>query len=81
MHPSGSAPARIYGIPKMYKFSSIDSFSRRRPIVLSIVTFNLLRFLCDLLTPLVPNDYTCKDNFSFVSQIKNANLSRKFLVS
>ena len=83
MYPSGSAPARIYGIPKMYKFSSSDSFSKRRPIVLSIVTFNynLIRFLCDLLSPLVPNDYTCKDNFSFVSQIKNANLCRKFLVS
>ena len=27
------------------------------------------------------NDYSCKDTFSFVSQIKNANLSKKFLVS
>ena len=30
---------------------------------------------------LVPNDYGCKDTFSFVSQINNANLSKKFLVS
>ena len=29
---------------------------------------------------LVPNDYSCKDTFSFVSQIKNANLSKKFIV-
>ena len=42
---------------------------------------NLACFLCDLLSPLVPNDYSCKDTFSFVSQIKNANLSKKFLVS
>ena len=41
---------------------------------------NLARFLCDLLSLLVPNDYSCKDTFSFVSQIKNANLSKKFLV-
>ena len=34
-------------------------------------------FLCDLLSHLVPNDYSCKDTFSFVSQIKNANLSKK----
>ena len=34
-----------------------------------------------LLSPLVPNDYLCKDTFSFISQIKNVNLSRKFLVS
>ena len=83
LYPSGSAPAPIYGTPKMYKFSSNDSFPKLRPIVSSIGTFNynLARFLCDLLSPLVPNDYSCKDTFSFVSQIKNANLSRKFLVS
>ena len=82
MYPSGSAPARIYGTPKMHKFSSSDSFPTRL-IVLSVGTFNynLARFLCDLLSPLVPNDYSCKDTFSFVSQIKNANLSKKFLVS
>ena len=63
-------------------FSS-DSFPKLRPIVPSIGTFNynLVRFHCYLLSPLVPNDYSCKYTFSFVSQIKNANLSRKFLVS
>ena len=83
MYTSGFAPARIYGTPKMYKFSSGGSFPKLRPIVSSIGTFNynLARFLCDLLSPLVPNDYSCKDTFSFVSQIKNANLSIKFLVS
>ena len=83
LYPSGSAPARIYGTPKMHKFFSSDSFPKLRPIVSSIGTFNynLARFLCDLLSPLVPNDYSCKDTFSFVSQIKNANLSKKFLVS
>ena len=82
LYPSGSAPARIYGTPKMHNFSS-DSFPKLRPIVSSIGTFNynLARFLCDLLPPLVPNDYSFKDTFSFVSQIKNANLSKKFLVS
>ena len=58
LYPSGSAPARIYGTPKMYKFSSSDSFPKLRPIVSSIGTFNynLARFLYDLLSPLVPND-------------------------
>ena len=83
MYPSGSAPARIYGTPKMHKFSSSDSFPKLRPIVSSIGTFNynLARFLCDFCYPLVPNDYSCKDTFTFVSQIKNANLSKKILVS
>ena len=83
MYPSGSAPVRIYGTPKMHKFSSSDTFSKLSPIVSSIGTFNcdLARFLCDLLSPIVSDDYSCKDTFSFVSQIKNANLSGKFLVS
>ena len=32
-------------------------------------------------TFIVPNDYSCKDTFSFTSQIKNTNLSKKFIVS
>ena len=51
LYPSGSAPARIYGTPKMHKFFSGDSFLKLCPIVSSIVTFNynLARFLPDLL--------------------------------
>ena len=82
MYPSGSAPARIYGTPKMHKLSSSDTFPKLRTTVSSIGTFNydLTRFLCDLLSPVVPDDYSCTDTFSFVSQIKNTNLSGKFLV-
>ena len=69
LYPSGPAPARIYGTPEMHKFSSSDLFPKLRPIVSSIGTlnFNLARFLRDLLSPLVPNDYSWKDTFSFVS--------------
>ena len=83
LHPSGSAPARLYGSPKKHKFSSSDSFPKLCPIVLSKGTFNynLARFLCDLTSPLVPNHYLWKDTFSFASQTKNVNLSRRFLVS
>ena len=72
-----------YGTLEMQKFSSSDSFHKLRPIVSAKGTFNynLTRFICGLYSPLVPNDYPCKDTFSFVSQIKNANLSKKFLVS
>ena len=67
----------------MRKFSSSDSFPKLCPIVSSIGTFNynLAHFLCDLLSSLVSNDYSCKESFSFLSQIKNANLSKKCLVS
>ena len=82
-YPSSFAPARIYGAPKMHKFSSSDSSPKLRRIVSSIGTFyyNLARFLCDLLSPLVPKYYSCKDTFSFISQINNVNLSKNFLVS
>ena len=67
----------------MHKFSSSDSFPKPRLILSSIGTsnYNLARFLCNILSPLVPNDYSCNDTFYFVSQIRNANLSKTFLVS
>ena len=54
LYPSGSAPARIYGTPKMHKVYSSDSFPKLRSVVSSIGTFsyNLARFLCDLFSPL-----------------------------
>ena len=65
MYPSGSTPARIYGSPKMHKFSSSDLFPKLGPIASSIDTFNynLACFLSDLSSPLVPNDYAWKDAF------------------
>ena len=80
MHPSGSAPAHICGTPKMPKFSSSDLFPKLCPIM-GTFTCNFALFLCDLLSPLVPSDYSCKGSFSFVSEIKNANLSWKCIVS
>ena len=67
----------------MHKFSPCDSFPKLLLIVSSIGTFNynLACLFCDLLSALVPNDYSCKDTFSFVSQIKNANISKKSLFS
>ena len=66
----------------MHKFFSSDSFPKLRPIVSSTGTliYNLAGFLCNLLSPLVPNDYSCED-LVFVSQFKRANLFGKFIVS
>ena len=44
LYPSGSALARIYGTPKIHKFSSSDSFPKLRPIVSYIGTLNYLFF-------------------------------------
>ena len=80
LSPAGSAPARIYGTPKIHKFSSSDTFPKLRPIVSSIGTSNydFAHFLCDFLSPVALDHYSCKDTFSFVSEIKNAHLSDKF---
>ena len=77
LYPSGCAPTRIYGTPNLHKFSSSDSFPKLRLIISSISTFNynFACFLCDLLSPLVTNDYSCKHTFCFAFQIKNANLA------
>ena len=67
----------------MHRFSSSHLFPKLCLLVSSIGTFNynLARFLCDLISPSVSNDYSYRDTFSFVSQINNANLSIIFLVS
>ena len=72
-YPSGSAPARIYAAPKMHKFFYSDTFPKLCPIVsfIGVFNYNVARFLCDLLSPLVYVHYSCKDIFSFVSKIKN----------
>ena len=83
MYPPGSAPACIYRTPKMHKLSSSDSFPKFCLIVSSMSTFNydFASFIYDLLSPVLPDDNFCKGTFCFASQIKNANLSGKFLVS
>ena len=79
LYPSGSAS----GTPKMQKFSYSDEFPKLRPIVSFVSTFNsnLACFLWNLLSSLVPDDYSCEDTFSFDFWIKNANLSGNFLIS
>ena len=83
MYPSGFAPARIYGTPKMHNIFSSDLFPELCPTVSSIGTFNynLVGFLCEPLSPLIPDHYSWKDTFSSVSQIKMANLCKKVIVS
>ena len=83
LYPSGFAPARNYGTLEVHKFFSSDTFPKLRPIVSSIGNFNydLLRFHCNIFSSVVPDDYCCKDTFSFVSQNKNVNLYGKILVS
>ena len=61
IYPSGSQPARIYGLPKMHKPRAANSTPPFRPIVSSIGTYNynLTKFLSNLLQPHIPSEYIC----------------------
>ena len=83
IYPSGSAPAKIYGTPKMHKLTDSDSFPKLQPIVSSVGTYNynLAKYLCYLLSPHLPEQYCTKDTFTFVEELKRVSLIDKFLVS
>ncbi len=83
IYPSGSQPAKNYGLPKMYKEGSPNAPPPFRPIVSSIGTFNygLAKYLCTLLRPPLPSDYCAKDTSSFVNKIREVSTTGKFMVS
>ena len=82
--PKGSQPARFYGLPKLHKQRQHHQKPPLRPFVSSINTYNykLAKYLCSLFNPLIPNDYTTKDSFSFVEEFHNysSNINNKFLI-
>ena len=65
----------------MHKFSFNDTFPKLCLIVSSIGTFNYDLARCNIPSLAVSDDYSSKDTFSFVFQIKSAKFSAKFLVS
>ena len=83
IYPSGSQPARIYGLPKMHKVQDHSSTPPFRSIVSSIGTYNynLAKYLCTLLNPHIPNDYCAQDTFTFVSEVTRLHTHTKFMVS
>ena len=83
VYPSGSQPARIYGLPKIHKVKDDKEVPPFRPIISSIGTYNygLSSWLCGLLTPLIPTKYTTKDTFSFVNDIRMQDVGNKVMVS
>ena len=83
IYPSGSSPAKIYGTPKMHKPFDSNSHGNFRPIVSSIATYNynLFKYLCELLSPNLANEFSIKDTFTFVEEIKELSINDKLSVS
>ena len=67
IRPTGSNPARLYGLPKTHK----DGVPLR-PIVSCInsYTCELAKFLVGILKPLSSSEFTVKDSFDFAAEIK-----------
>ena len=75
--------ARLYGTPNIHKSFSSGSIPPVRPIVSSIDTYNykLTQYLGSLLSPHIPSNYTTKNSFTSIEEIKQLNTYGKFLIS
>ena len=67
--PTGSAPGRLYGLPKMHKKQQNYPL---RPVLSSIRTFNygLAKALKQMLSSIIKKDTIIKDSFAFVDELK-----------
>ena len=67
----------------MHKLRQQGAVPPFRPIVSSIGTYNynLAKYLCNLLTPLIPAEFCAEDSFSFVNEIQKLSMHNKFMVS
>ena len=78
MYPTGCQLGVMYGLPKVHKDGCPI-----RPIVSSIntVSYNVAKFLVDILQPVSTNQFTCKNTLSFVNDLKSRNFDSCFLAS
>ena len=84
IYPSGSPPFRLYDMPyKVHRIKSNSAVHSFSLIVSSKGSFNyhLSRSFFDLLTRLVPTDYSTQASFSFVKEIQEVSVSGYLLVS
>ena len=65
-------------LPKIHKLTDSDSFPKLRPIVSFVGTFNynLAKYLCNLLSPHLPEQYCMKDT---LEELKWVSLADKLV--
>ena len=68
--PNGSRSGIFYGNPKINK-PIVDNLPKFRPILsaINIPGYNLAKVLILILEPLINNEFTVKDSFSFAKEI------------
>ena len=81
LYPKDSKPAWIYGTPKIHKAFLPGFLPSFRPIVTSISNYNyiLSQYLGSLLSPHIPSEYSTKDSFTFIEEIKSKSVADNFL--
>ncbi|CAF1614524.1 unnamed protein product [Adineta ricciae] len=79
--PTGSRPARLYGLPKIHKSDKPDYPLRPVMSATKTVGYGLGKMLKNRLHQLRDSPYTIKNTFDFVSKIKNSNHADKKMVS
>ena len=69
----------MYGLPKLHKTRQPGNLPPFRPIVSSIGTYNynLFQYLCKLLQPHVPTEYSTSDTFTFVNKQQILHMNGK----
>ena len=87
----GSRPARLYGLPKLHKLPNTNLYDKDelckvlafRPINSSIKAYNysLAKYLSNMVTPIIPEQHSAKDSFSFIKEIQQLNYEQYFLCS
>ena len=84
IYPTGSQPARLYGLPKPPKVNDPRStIPPIRPTVSPKGTYNynLAKYLCSLFKPHISLEFCATDAFTFVKDIQDADFSDMFMVS
>ena len=74
LYSTGSFPGKFYGTAKIPKLSPTDGMEKLpiRPIVSNVntPTYQLVKYLAKLLSPLNQSDYTVNSTKHFIEQIK-----------
>ena len=83
LYPKGTKPARLCGTTKIHKVFFPGSLLPFQPIVSSIGTYNynLAQYLGYLVSPHIPSEYSTKDSFTLIEEIKSVSVTDKSLIS
>ena len=82
LYPTGSSPGKFYGTAKVHKLAINDTVEELplRPIVsnLNTATYQLARYLANILSPLSRSQYTVESSNKFVNVIKQQVIPRSY---